>query len=110
MVQGVILDVVVDIRKGSSYFGQHVSAVISTEEWNQILVPTGFAHGLLTLEENTTVIYKVSNDYSPAHDKGLLWNDPDLGIDWQVKEDEVLLSDKDRQQPRLKDMPDYFTY
>lgn len=110
VISGSILDVVVDLRKGSPFYGQYVSAVISVAEWNQIFVPAGFAHGLLTLENDTEVIYKVSNYYSPEHDKGLLWNDPDLGIDWQVSEREVILSEKDRHQPRLRDLPEYFVY
>jgi len=110
VIRGAILDVVVDIRCGSPSYGHHVSVVISVDQWNQILVPAGFAHGLLTLENDTEVIYKVSNYYSPEHDKGLLWNDPDLGIDWQVSEEEVILSEKDCHQPRLKDLPEYFEY
>lgn len=110
VVRGAIFDVAVDIRVGSPTFGQHVSAVISAEVWNQILVPIGFAHGLVTLEPNTEVIYKVSSRYSSKHDKGLLWNDPALGIDWPVKEAEAILSEKDRRQPTLAELPDYFHY
>lgn len=108
VVKGAIFDVAVDIRKGSPTYGRHVSAVISAEEWNQILIPIGFAHGLATLEPDTEVLYKVSNFYSPEHDKGLLWNDPDLGIDWPIDEGEAVVSAKDRQQPRLRDLPAYF--
>ena len=108
VVRGAILDVAVDIRTGSTTYGRHASAVISAEEWNQILVPIGFAHGLVTLEPDTEVLYKVSNFYSREHDEGLLWNDPDLGIDWPVSEEEAFLSDKDRAQPRLRDLPDHF--
>lgn len=110
VVRGAILDVAVDLRGGSPTYGQHVSAVISAEKWNQILVPIGFAHGLVTLEPNTEVLYKVSNYYSPEHDKGLLWNDPDLAIDWGIAEADAQLSDKDGKQPRLKDLPTHFTY
>lgn len=110
VVRGSILDVAVDIRVGSPTYGKHVSAVISAREWNQILVPAGFAHGLVTLEPDTEVLYKVSNSYSPEHDKGLLWNDPALGIDWPVAETEALLSDKDRRHPRLAELPGYFVY
>ncbi len=108
VVRGAILDVVVDIRRGSPTYGRHVSAVISAQEWNQILVPKGFAHGLLTLEPDTEVLYKVSNPYSPAHDFGLLWNDPALGIAWPVSVAEAILSAKDKTQPRLADLPEYF--
>ena len=110
VVRGAILDVAVDLRSGSPTYGQHVSAVISAEQWNQILVPIGFAHGLRTLEPDTEVIYKVSNFYAPEHDKGLLWNDPELKIDWGLDKEQAHLSDKDRQQPRLADLPDYFEY
>lgn len=110
VISGAILDVAVDIRKGSPYYGRYVSAVISESRWNQIFIPAGFAHGLVTLEENTAVLYKVSNYFSPEHDKGLLWNDPDLGINWPVTLDEAILSDKDRQQPSFQDLPRYFVY
>ena len=108
VVKGAILDVAVDIRKGSPTFGKHVSAVISAEAWNQILVPVGFAHGFCTLEPDTEVIYKVTNFYSAEHDRGLLWNDPDLGIDWPVAADKAQLSDKDHRNPRLAELPDVF--
>lgn len=108
VVRGAILDVAVDIRKGSPTYGQHVSAVISAAEWNQILVPIGFAHGFCTLEPDTEVIYKVTNFYSPEHDRGLLWNDPDLGIDWPVTADRAQLSDKDRVHPRLSALTEGF--
>jgi len=110
VIQGAVLDVAVDIRKGSPYYGRYVSAVISETDWNQIFIPVGFAHGLITLEENTTVLYKVSSHFSPEHDKGLIWNDPDIGINWQVSLEKATLSEKDRHQPRFRDLPDYFVY
>lgn len=110
VVRGAIFDVAVDIRGGSPTFGQHVSAIITAEAWNQILVPVGFAHGLATLEPDTEVIYKVSARYSPEHDRGLFWRDPALGIDWPVSEAEAILSEKDKRLPKLSELPDYFHY
>ena len=110
VVRGSIFDVAVDLRLGSPTYGRHVSAVISAAEGNQILVPIGFAHGLVTLEPETEVLYKVSSYYSPEHDKGLLWNDPDLGIDWPVSRESAVLSPKDRSQPRLAESLPFFHY
>ena len=110
VVRGAIFDVAVDLRVGSPTFGRHVSAVISAAAWNQILVPAGFAHGLLTLEPDTEVLYKVSSHYSPEHDEGLLWDDPALGIDWPLEGVAPLLSEKDRAQPRLAELPAHFHY
>ena len=108
VVRGAILDVAVDIRRGSPTFGRHVSAVISAENWRQIFVPVGFAHGFVTLEPNTEVVYKVTNYYSPAHERGIRWNDPDLGIAWGVGEGEAVLSRRDTEHPMLKDVKDLF--
>ena len=108
VVRGAILDVAVDIRKNSPTFGRHVSAVISAADWNQILVPIGFAHGFCTLEPDTEVIYKVTNQYSAEHDRGLLWNDPELGIDWPVAADKARLSDKDHTHPTFAQLGDWF--
>jgi len=107
VVRGAILDVAVDIRHGSPTFGQHVSAVLSAENWSQLFVPEGFAHGLLTLEPNTEVLYKVSDYYAPTCDKGILWNDPALAIDWSLDTSPVL-STKDKQLPTLAECPGYF--
>jgi dTDP-4-dehydrorhamnose 3,5-epimerase len=108
VISGRILDVAVDLRSDSPTFGQHVAVEISADAWNQILVPVGFAHGLCVLEKNTQVIYKVSNYYSKAHDKGLHWQDQELAINWPVKTSDAILSAKDKVQPMLQDLPKYF--
>lgn len=110
VIRGSIFDVAVDIRKGSPTYGKHVARIISATDWNQFLVPVGFAHGFCTLEANTEVIYKVTNYYSSENDRGLLWNDPDLGITWPIAESEAILSDKDRNLPRLSELRDHFRY
>jgi len=108
VVRGSVFDVALDLRRGSPDYGRHVSATLSAGEWNQILVPAGFAHGFMTLEPDTEVIYKVSNYYAPECDKGLLWNDPALGIDWPAGE--AVLSDKDKKQPLLAAFETPFEY
>ena len=110
VVRGAVLDVAVDIRAGSPTYGRHVSAVLSVENWRQILVPKGFAHGFCTLEPDSEVVYKVSAPYAPAHDKGLAWDDPALAIDWPVTAGKAVLSDKDRRHPRLAELPPAFAY
>ena len=107
-IRGSVLDVVVDIRKSSHTFGKHVAAMLSAENWKQILVPRGFAHGFCTLEPNCEVVYKVDNFYSPQHDRGVAWNDPTLGIAWPVSAYDAKLSDKDQKHPMLKDAPELF--
>ena len=110
VVRGSVFDVAVDIRRGSPTFGRHVSVVLSAAEGNQVFVPAGFAHGLMTLEVDTEVVYKVSDYYAPDHDRGILWNDPSLGIDWPLGAPRVVLSDKDRLQPRLAEFDTPFEY
>jgi dTDP-4-dehydrorhamnose 3,5-epimerase len=110
VVRGAVLDVAVDLRVGSPTFGEHVSVKISAESWIQILIPIGFAHGLVTLEPNTEVLYKVTNYYSAEHDKGVVWNDPTLGIDWPVTDSDALLSTRDKNHPLFRDLPEYFRY
>lgn len=101
VVRGAILDIAVDIRKNSPRFGTWVSLEVSAEKWNQILVPTGFAHGFVTLAENTEVIYKVTNPYSLAQDRGIRFDDPAIGIEWPTFPNGLVLSDKDRNAPLL---------
>jgi dTDP-4-dehydrorhamnose 3,5-epimerase len=102
VIQGAILDVAVDIRKGSPTFLQWVSLEISASKWNQILIPKGFAHGFVTLEENTEVVYKVTDYYSAAHDRSLRFDDVSIGVDWQTDISALHLSDKDRNAPLLE--------
>lgn len=103
VIRGSIIDVAVDIRKGSPTFGKWISLELSAQKWNQILVPKGFAHGFMTLEENTEVIYKVTDYYSPEHDRAIRFDDPQIGIDWPLPSDQIQLSDKDRAAPGLAD-------
>ena len=103
VVTGRIIDVAVDIRRGSPTFGKCVITELSAENKKQLFIPRGFAHGFSVLEDNTIVQYKTDNYYSPQDEAAILWNDPALGIDWGLSEDEILLSEKDRLHPLLKD-------
>jgi dTDP-4-dehydrorhamnose 3,5-epimerase len=104
VARGAILDVAVDIRRHSPTFGKHVAAVLSAENWQQIYIPPGFAHGFATLEPNTEVLYKVSAPYAPDSERGVLWKDPALGIDWGVDPSTAVLSAKDTLYPQLSDV------
>jgi dTDP-4-dehydrorhamnose 3,5-epimerase len=106
---GSVYDVVVDLRHGSPSYGKWLAVTLSAAVGNQLWVPPGFAHGFCTLEPDCTVAYKVTAPYSPAHDKGLAWDDPRLGIDWPTLADPQTLSAKDRAQPVLADLPAYFS-
>jgi dTDP-4-dehydrorhamnose 3,5-epimerase len=108
VVRGAILDVAVDVRRNSPTFGKHVAIEISADNWRQVFVPVGFAHGFVTLESNTEVLYKVSAPYSPQHERGIKWNDPALGIQWGVGDDQVVLSARDKDHPTLAAAKDLF--
>lgn len=110
-LQGKVLDVVVDIRNGSPTYGQYTSVLLTPENGRQLYVPKGFAHGFVSLEDNTLFQYLVDNDYAPETEAGILWNDPELNIDWQFDKfgiEEPLLSDKDQKHLTLSKSPKYF--
>lgn len=108
VIHGSVFDVAVDLRRSSATFGKHVATVLTAGDWQQVYIPSGFAHGFCTLEPGTELLYKVSRFYSPRHERGLLWNDPDLGISWPVSPESALLSEKDTHYPRLRDLRDVF--
>ncbi len=110
VIQGRVLDVAVDIRKSSPTFGKHVAVELSAENKRQLFIPRGFAHGFVVLEDDTVFAYKVDNYYSPQNDRGILFNDKNLGIDWTLKSDILNLSDKDKNQPLLNETDDLFEY
>jgi len=109
VIQGSVLDVAVDIRKGSPTFGKHIAVELNSENKRQLLVPRGFAHGFVVLEDDTVFAYKVDNYYAPENDRGIAFDDPNIGIDWRMKSTQLKLSDKDCKQPLLKDA-DLFDY
>lgn len=109
-IAGALLDVAVDIRTGSPTYGEHVAVELTAANGKQLWVPPGFAHGFCTLLPNTEISYKVTDYYSADHDRGLLWNDPTLGIDWPIDSERAALSVKDNRQPRLADLGTAFTY
>lgn len=96
VLQGTVLDIAVDMRKSSLTFGHYVAVELSAENKRQFFIPRGFAHGFLVLSEEATFSYKVDNVYSPTHEASLLWSDPTVGVDWLMKEDELILSAKDK--------------
>jgi dTDP-4-dehydrorhamnose 3,5-epimerase len=102
---GGSMDIIVDIRQGSPTFGRHLRLELSARDRRQVFIPAGFARGMYTLEPETEVIYKVTNFYSPAHDKGVRWNDPALDIDWPASAAEATVSPKDQALPLFADMP-----
>ena len=109
-VAGAIFDVAVDIRMGSPTFGHWVAATLTAEKGNQLWIPVGFLHGFCTLTPATEVAYKVTSYYDKASDKGVVWNDPEIGIPWPEIADPTTLSPKDQSQPRLAELTSYFQY
>ena len=110
VVKGAVLDVAVDIRRGSPTFGQHVAVELTEENHRQLFVPRGFAHGFVVLTDEVIFQYKCDNFYAPQAEGAIAWDDPDLGIDWKISADKVILSAKDTCHPRLKDAPWLFDY
>ncbi len=110
VIQGKVLDIAVDIRKGSPTFGKYVAVELSSENKKQLLVPRGFAHGFVVLEDDTIFAYKVDNYYSPECDRGIAFDDDSLGIDWILNDAELKLSDKDKQQLNLNQTDNLFDY
>lgn len=104
VVKGAVLDVAVDVRKGSPTFGQHVAVELTGENHRQFFIPRGFLHGFSVLSEEVVFQYKCDNFYAPASEGAVAWDDPDLGIDWRIPAEQVILSEKDRHHPRLKDV------
>jgi len=103
VIQGAVFDVVVDLRKDSKTFGQHLTFTLSAENKKMLYIPKGFAHGFCVLEEGTEFVYKVSDTYSPEHERGILWNDSDLKISWPKLDCDYLLSEKDQKHPSFKE-------
>lgn len=110
VVKGRVLDVAVDIRKGSPTFGKHVKVELTADNHRQLFIPRGFAHGFVVLSEEAIFQYKCDNLYAPQSEGSIIWNDPALDIDWQVPEADVILSAKDRLNPTLADCPEIFNY
>lgn len=110
VVKGRVLDVAVDIRKGSPTFGKHVAVELTEDNHRQFFVPRGFAHGFVVLSEEAVFQYKCDNLYAPQSEGALAWDDPDIGIDWGVPSDKIILSAKDKVHPRLKDSNELFDY
>jgi dTDP-4-dehydrorhamnose 3,5-epimerase len=110
VISGRVLDVAVDIRRNSPTFGQHIAVELTADNKRQLLVPRGFAHGFVVLEDDTIFAYKVDNYYSPECDRGIAFDDKNLNIDWILKKEELKLSDKDTKQPKLNETNDLFEF
>jgi dTDP-4-dehydrorhamnose 3,5-epimerase len=108
VMRGRIFDVAVDLRRSSPSYGRWVAEELSAQNRKQLLIPIGFAHGFCSLEPDTEVFYKATDYYAPANDLGVAWDDPELAVVWPVKKDQVVLSEKDTQQPAFASLPAYF--
>ncbi len=108
VVKGSVFDVAVDLRKNSPYYGKWISAVLSADNKNMLWIPPGFAHGFLSLEEDSELLYKTTEEYSPEHEAGIKWNDPDISIEWPKIKHKV--SEKDSKLPSFKDAKNNFIY
>ena len=107
VVQGKVLDVAVDIRRGSPTFGKHIAVELSGDNHRQLFIPKGFAHGYVVMEDDTVFQYKCDEFYHPEAEGGIAWNDPDIGIDWGVAESDITLSEKDKRHPLLKEICEF---
>lgn len=110
VVKGRVLDVAVDIRRGSPTFGKHVSVELSEDNHRQFFIPRGFAHGFVVLSDEAVFQYKCDDFYAPECEGAVAWDDPDLGIDWGIDKEDVILSEKDKKHPKLKDASELFDY
>ena len=110
VVAGRVLDVAVDIRRGSPTFGKYVAVELTAENRRQLFIPRGFAHGFSVLSEEAVFQYKCDNPYAPQAEGAVAWDDPDIGIDWRLPAEAILLSAKDAANPRLRDAADLFDY
>jgi dTDP-4-dehydrorhamnose 3,5-epimerase len=110
VVRGAILDVNVDLRKGSPTFGRHAKAELNPDGWSQILVPAGFAHCYCTLTDDVEVVFKLGCEYAPQYARGLRWNDSDLGIQWPVSQEDAIVLERDLNRPGFRELTDFFPY
>lgn len=110
VVEGRVIDVAVDIRRGSPTFGKHVAVELSKENKRQLFIPRGFAHGFAVLSEEAVFQYKCDNLYAPDHEGAIAWNDPKIGIDWQIRPEDAILSEKDKKHPTLDEAEELFDY
>jgi len=110
VVQGAVWDVAVDIRKGSPTYGEHIAVELSGANKHQLFIPPGFAHGFLTISDSAILVYKVDQFYSAKHERGIAFDDLQLGIKWPVAKKDIILSQKDSNQPQLSDLPSYFDF